>query len=148
MVHAPRHVQKERRRTRWQKTTRGTSANTSDVEAAAGTPTTAPSANNALRSMNMNTYGVATQQQQQQPAARQPSRLQNTQKTALGNGLGGGGWGGMGGGGGGAGFGGALPSGGGMGGSGGLGQAPTPAPLRGFAQVMGGGSGQGPIDMR
>ncbi|KAK5127768.1 hypothetical protein LTR85_004884 [Meristemomyces frigidus] len=153
MVHAARHVQKERRRDRWHETiaslwTEETLADTSDPEAAGtATTSTSTSANNALRSMNMNTYGVATQQQQQQPAARQPSRLQNTQKTALGNGLGGGGWGGVGVGGGG--FGGVLPSGGGGGGGLGAGvvQASAPAPLRGFAQVMGGGSGQGPIDM-
>lgn len=85
-----------------------------------------------LRSMNMNSYAS-------QPT-RQTPRLQNTQKTGLGNGLGG--WG-MG-----------LPSAGGFGvGAGaGLGGAPglgaRPGQLSGFAQVMGGGSGQGPIDMR
>lgn len=80
--------------------------------------------------MDMNNFGA-------QPAARTSSRLQNTQKSALGNGTG---WG----------FG--LPSQGAGGGFGALGGAPGlggPArPLSGFAQVMGGGSGQGPIDMR
>lgn len=76
----------------------------------------------------MNAYGSQV--------SRQTPRLQNTQKTAgLGN-LGGGGWG-MG-----------LPA-----ASGGSGSAFGPAvstqpKLSGFAQVMGGGSGQAPIDMR
>ncbi|EMC93349.1 hypothetical protein BAUCODRAFT_26655 [Baudoinia panamericana UAMH 10762] len=76
----------------------------------------------------MNTY-APTQQQ-----ARQTPRLQNTSKPSLGNGLGGSGWGG-----------GGLGLGAGLGG--GLGGAARPPALSGFAQVMGGGSGQGPIDM-
>lgn len=83
------------------------------------------------RSMNMNAFAS-------QPTSRQTPRLQNTNKTGLGNG--GGGWGGFG-----------MPSSGGafggLGGAPGLGQA-RPGQLSGFAQVMGGGSGQGPIDMR
>jgi CCR4-NOT transcription complex subunit 2 len=90
------------------------------------------SATQPLRSMNMNTYPS------QQPS-RQAPRLQNVNKSGLGNGAGAG-WGGFG-----------LPgSGGGFGGLGsapGLGQG-RPGQLSGFAQVMGGGSGQGPIDMR
>ena len=96
---------------------------------------------------NSNTDGVDTQSQSfrsmnmnpSQPGARQTSRLQNIQKTDLGNGSIGGGWG----------FG-APSSGSGFGGLGaapGLGQA-RPGQLSGFAQVMGGGGGQGPIDMR
>lgn len=100
------------------------SADTSDFKASA-TTTSVP---NPLRSMNMNSYAT-------QPA-RQTPRLQNTQKPALGNGLGGGGWG--------VGAGSGFGAGGGLGG--GLGQRPSQ--LSGFAQVMGGGSGQGPIDMR
>lgn len=84
-----------------------------------------------LRSMNMGGYGS-------QPGTRQTPRLQNTNKTGLGSG--GGGWGGFG-----------IPSSGGafggLGGAPGLGQG-RPGQLSGFAQVMGGGSGQGPIDMR
>ena len=85
----------------------------------------------SLRSMNMNTYGT-------QQSSRQAPRLQNTQKTGLGNGNAGAGWA----------FG--APSGsafGSLGGAPGLGQA-RPGQLSGFAQVMGGGGGQGPIDMR
>ncbi|CAK4033626.1 General negative regulator of transcription subunit 2 [Lecanosticta acicola] len=85
--------------------------------------------NPPIRSMNMNTYGP-------QQASRQTPRLQNTQKPGLG-GNNAGGWA----------FG--PPSSGGFGGLGaapGLGQA-RPGQLSGFAQVMGGGSGQGPIDM-
>ena len=85
-----------------------------------------------IRSMNTNAYPS-------QMPPRQPPRLQNTQKTALGNGTGG--WGGFG-----------MPSSGGafagLGGAPGLGNAPRPGQLSGFAQVMGGGNGQGPIDMR
>ncbi|KAK4629685.1 General negative regulator of transcription subunit 2 [Fulvia fulva] len=84
----------------------------------------------SLRSMNMNTYGT-------QQNSRQVPRLQNTQKTGLGNGNAGAGWA----------FG--APSGsafGSLGGAPGLGQA-RPGQLSGFAQVMGGGGGQGPIDM-
>ncbi|EME43931.1 hypothetical protein DOTSEDRAFT_71664 [Dothistroma septosporum NZE10] len=85
----------------------------------------------SLRSMNMNnTYGNPQN-------SRQAPRLQNTQKTGLGNGNAGAGWA----------FG--APSGsafGSLGGAPGLGQA-RPGQLSGFAQVMGGGSGQGPIDM-
>lgn len=85
------------------------------------------SAQQPLRGMNMNAYPS-------QPGARQTPRLQNTQKTAVGNG----GWGSF-----------------GMGGAGGFGGAPglaqqqaRPGQLSGFAQVMGGGGQQGPIDMR
>ena len=106
------------------------------------------SAQSLPRGMNMNAYA------QQQPSSRQASRLQNTQKTAVGNG----GWG-SGGFGmicGGAAGGAAGGSGGGnVGGSGfgagapGLGSVqPRPQQLSGFAQVMGGGGQQGPIDMR
>jgi hypothetical protein len=83
--------------------------------------------------MNMSSY--ASQPQQSRP----PPRLQNVNKSGLGNGAGTG-WGGFG-----------LPGSGGtfggLGGAPGLGQA-RPGQLSGFAQVMGGGSGQGPIDMR
>lgn len=86
-----------------------------------------------LRSMTMNAYGSQPQQ------SRAPPRLQNVNKSGLGNGAAAG-WGSFG-----------LPgSGGGFGGLGsapGLGQA-RPGQLSGFAQVIGGGSGQGPIDMR
>ncbi|KAK3672040.1 transcriptional regulator [Recurvomyces mirabilis] len=75
-------------------------------------------------------------------SATQPSRqtpqLRNTPKSALGNGLGGWNTAGSSGFGLGGGLGGGLGS--------GLGGA-RPAQLSGFAQVMGGGSGQGPIDM-
>ena len=85
-----------------------------------------------IRSMNPNTYGS-------QSTSRQTPRLQITNKTGLGNGASAG-WGGFG-----------LPSSGGgfggLGGAPGLGQG-RPGQLSGFAQVMGGGSGQGPIDMR
>lgn len=90
------------------------------------------SAQQPLRGMNVNAYPS-------QPGARQAPRLQNTQKSAVGNG----GWGnfGMGGAGAGAGgFGGGAP---GLGG-----QQGRPSQLSGFAQVMGGGGQQGPIDMR
>ena len=92
-----------------------------------GTPVGSASTQQPLRGMNMNAYPS-------QPGARQTPRLQNTQKTAVGNG----GWGsfGMGGGG----FGGGAP---------GLAQQQArPGQLSGFAQVMGGGGQQGPIDMR
>ncbi|KAK5111643.1 hypothetical protein LTR62_004748 [Meristemomyces frigidus] len=75
--------------------------------------------------------------------SRQTPQLRNTQKSALGNGLNGwstagNGFGGLGGGG----LAGASSlSGGALGGPG------RPAQLSGFAQVIGGGSGQGPIDM-
>ncbi|KAK5167064.1 transcriptional regulator [Saxophila tyrrhenica] len=82
-----------------------------------------------MRSIGMNSYGG-------QPA-RQTPRLQNTNKTGLGGTSSG--WGGFG-----------MPSAaggfGGLGGAPGLGQ-PRAQQLSGFAQVMGGGSGQGPIDM-
>ena len=94
--------------------------------------------------MNMPSY--ASQQSQQQPAsaARQTPRLQNTQKPGLGNGAG---WG----------FG--LPNnsagGNAPGGFAGVaaaaaapGLGPRPTQLSGFAQVMGGGGSQAPIDMR
>ena len=85
-----------------------------------------------LRPLNMNTFAS-------QPTTRQTPRLQNTSKSGLGNGTGG--WGGFG-----------LPSSGGafggLGGAPGLGGQARPGQLSGFAQVMGGGSGQGPIDMR
>lgn len=83
-----------------------------------------------MRSANMNTFT--------QPA-RQAPRLQNTQKTGLGNGNAGAGWA----------FGAPSSSGafGGLGGAPPFGQG-RPGQLSGFAQVMGGGGGQGPIDMR
>lgn len=68
---------------------------------------------------------------------RQGPRLQNTNKTGLGGSTNQ--WGGFG-----------IPGAaafGGLGGAGTLGQG-RPGQLSGFAQVMGGGSGQGPIDMR
>ena len=85
-----------------------------------------------LRSMNMNTFGS-------QQTSRPAPRLQNTQKSALANGNASSGWA----------FG--APSSGGP--FGGLGSAPglgpsRPGQLSGFAQVMGGGGAQGPIDMR
>lgn len=70
-------------------------------------------------------------------SSRQAPRLQNTQKTGLGNGNAGANWA----------FG--APSSGGfgaLGGAPGLGQ-PRPGQLSGFAQVMGGG-GQQQLDMR
>lgn len=78
----------------------------------------------SLRNMNMASFGA-------QPNARQNSRLQNTQKTGLGNGNAGAGWA----------FG-APASGSGFG-------APglSRPPLSGFAQIMGGG-GQTQIDMK
>ncbi|KAK4498948.1 hypothetical protein PRZ48_009459 [Zasmidium cellare] len=84
-----------------------------------------------LRSMNMNAFSS-------QPNPRQAPRLQNTQKPALGNGAAGGGWA----------FGAPSSAGGfgGLGGAPGLGPS-RPGQLSGFAQVMGGGGGQGPIDM-
>lgn len=115
-------------------------------------PTTTGSTSNqpTLRGMNMNAYA-------QQSNSRQASRLQNTQKTAVGNG----GWGNFGmigaagGQGGGAGTvaspGPGPGAGAGFGGVGapGLGAAQSrPQQLSGFAQVMGGGGQQGPIDMR
>ena len=92
----------------------------------------AGTATQPMRSMNLNAFGS-------QPTSRQTPRLQNTNKTGLGNGAGAG-WGGFG-----------IPSSGGafggLGGAPGLGQG-RPGQLSGFAQVMGGGGGQGPIDMR
>ncbi|SMQ50923.1 unnamed protein product [Zymoseptoria tritici ST99CH_1A5] len=85
-----------------------------------------------LRGMAMNQYGT-------QPNSRQTPRLQNTQKTGLGNGNAGAGWA----------FGAPATGntfGGLAGGAPGLAQG-RPQQLSGFAQVMGGGSGQGPIDM-
>lgn len=106
--------------------TEGTAAATDNAGENAGNQ--AP----GLRSMSMNTY--ASQQ-----ASRQTPRLQNTQKTGLGNGNAGAGWA----------FG--APSGGGafgaLGGAPGLGQA-RPSQLSGFAQIMGGGGSQVPIDMK
>ena len=99
-------------------------ADTSDSEA--GSASQQP-----LRSMNMSGY---PSQQQSRPAPR----LQNVNKSGLGNGAGAG-WGGFG-----------IPGSGGfgaLGGAPGLGQG-RPGQLSGFAQVMGGGGGQGPIDMR
>jgi CCR4-NOT transcription complex subunit 2 len=88
-----------------------------------------------LRGMAMNQYGT-------QPNSRQTPRLQNTQKTGLGNGNAGAGWA----------FGAPATGntfGGLAGGAPGLAQqGARPQQLSGFAQVMGGGSGQGPIDMR
>ena len=88
-----------------------------------------------LRSMTMNPYTS------QQGTTRQTPRLQNMQSKGLGNGTGG--WGGFG-----------MPASGGAT-FGGLGGAPglgggqgRPGQLSGFAQVMGGGGQQGPIDMR
>lgn len=87
--------------------------------------------NAPLRGMNINTFGT-------QQGSRQTPRLQNTQKTGMaGNNAGGWAFG-------------PPSSGGGFGGLGGapgLGQ-PRQGQLSGFAQVMGGGSGQAPIDMR
>ena len=85
-----------------------------------------------LRSMGMNAYPA---QQQSRPVAR----LQNVNKSGLGNGAGAG-WGGFGIPGSGGGF-------GALGGAPGLSQG-RPGQLSGFAQVMGGGGAQGPIDMR
>ncbi|KXS98501.1 hypothetical protein AC578_2620 [Pseudocercospora eumusae] len=84
----------------------------------------------SLRNISMNAFG-------NQQSSRPTPRLQNTQKTGLGNGNAGANWA----------FG--APSSGGFGGLGGapgLGQ-PRPGQLSGFAQVMGGG-GQPQIDMR
>lgn len=86
-----------------------------------------------LRSMATNQYGT-------QPNSRQTPRLQNTQKSGLGTGNAGAGWA----------FGAPTSGnafGGLVGGAPGLGQV-RPQQLSGFAQVMGGGSGQAPIDMR
>ncbi|KAF2484904.1 hypothetical protein BDY17DRAFT_351756, partial [Neohortaea acidophila] len=106
-----------------------------------------------IRSVNspaMNSYAAS------QATSRPTPRLQNSQKPPLGNGTGG--WGGFGlqaspaGGGGAA----TTPGGGaaaagafaGLGGAApGLGAQPRPGALSGFAQVMGGGNSQGPIDM-
>lgn len=106
-----------------------------------------------MRSMNMPGYNS---QQQQQPGggARQTPRLQNTQKPGPGPGLGGnstGGWGfglpnNSAGGNAPGGFAGAAAAGAALGGAPGLG--PRPTQLSGFAQVMGGGGSQAPIDMR
>lgn len=100
-------------------------------------PAGSASAQQPLRGMNMNAYPS-------QAGARQTPRLQNTQKSAVGNG----GWGSFGMGAQQGGFGGAP----GMGGGGQQQQQPPqqarPSQLSGFAQVMGGGGQQGPIDMR
>ena len=96
---------------------------------AAMTNTNTGSATQPLRPINMNTYPT------QQPS-RQPPRLQNVNKSGLGNGAGAG-WGGFG-----------LPGFGGLGGAQGLASQGRPGQLSGFAQVMGGGGGQAPIDMR
>lgn len=105
--------------------------------------------------MNMPGYGTQQQQQQQQQpqqpgggAARQTPRLQNTQKPGLGNGTG---WGfglpnNSPGGAAPGGFAGAAAAGAALGGAPGMG--PRPTQLSGFAQVMGGGGSQAPIDMR
>ena len=117
----------------------------------APTPADNPPAHDAPPSLSEQTLAeetdtsTSTMNFTQQPTRPGP-RLQNTAKSALGNGLGGGwnaGGGGFGGGGGGAGgLGGGLGA--GIGGAmAGMGR---PAQLSGFAQVMGGG--QGPIDMR
>ena len=125
-----RHSRRGRRRPAWRAANelviyndRSTSTDTSADEAGTATQ--------PMRPLNMNAYAS-------QPTSRQTPRLQNTNKTGLGNG--GGGWGGFG-----------IPSSGGafggLGGGGGIGQG-RPGQLSGFAQVMGGGGGQGPIDMR
>lgn len=106
-------------------------------------PNEAPTDNNAddvgnqaqtqpLRGMTMNQYGA-------QPSSRQTPRLQNTQKTGLGNGNAGTNWA----------FG--TPAsgnafGGLAGGAPGLTQGRPQ--LTGFANAIGGGSGQAPIDLR
>lgn len=79
----------------------------------------------SLRNMNMGSFGA-------QPNSRQNSRLQNTQKTGLGNGNAGAGWS----------FG--APASGSSFGAPGLAR---PGQLSGFAQIMGGG-GQTQIDMK
>lgn len=81
-----------------------------------------------IRSLNMNGFGV-------QQGARQTPRLQNTQKTGLGNGNAGANWA----------FGAPSAFGSLSGSTPGL--AVRPGQLSGFAQVMGGGGAQGPIDM-
>ncbi|PPJ52673.1 hypothetical protein CBER1_10566 [Cercospora berteroae] len=78
-----------------------------------------------MRTMNMGSFGA-------QPNARQNSRLQNTQKTGLGNGNAGAGWA----------FGAPASAGTGFGAPG----LARPGQLSGFAQIMGGG-GQTQIDM-
>jgi hypothetical protein len=103
--------------------------------------------NSNMRSMNMPAYA----QQPPPPnsaAARQTPRLQNTQKPGLGNGTG---WGfglpnNSAGGAAPGGFAGAAAAGAALGAAPGLG--PRPTQLSGFAQVMGGGGAQAPIDMR
>jgi hypothetical protein len=84
------------------------------------------------RSVNMNTFPSQPQ--------RQPSRLQNASKTGIGNGANAS-WSNF-----------TLPStsafGATPGGAPGLGGQARPGQLSGFAQVMGGGGGQAPIDMR
>jgi CCR4-NOT transcription complex subunit 2 len=99
--------------------------------------------------MNMPSYASQQPQQPNSASARQTPRLQNTQKPAgLGNGTG---WGfglpnNSAGGAAPGGFAGAAAAGAALGAAPGLG--PRPTQLSGFAQVMGGGGSQAPIDMR
>jgi CCR4-NOT transcription complex subunit 2 len=101
-----------------------------------------------MRSMNMPSYASQQPQQPNSASARQTPRLQNTQKPGLGNGTG---WGfglpnNSAGGAVPGGFAGAAAAGAALGNAPGLG--PRPTQLSGFAQVMGGGGAQAPIDMR
>ncbi len=82
-----------------------------------------------MRSLGMNTYGGQ--------ASRQAPRLQNANKTGLGGATNQ--WGAFG-----------MPTAAGFGALGGAPGLPQQRPqqLSGFAQVMGGGGAQGPIDMR
>ena len=101
-----------------------------------------------MRSMNMPSYASQQPQQPNSASARQTPRLQNTQKPSLGNGTG---WGfglpnNSAGGAVPGGFAGAAAAGAALGSAPGLG--PRPTQLSGFAQVMGGGGSQAPIDMR
>lgn len=101
-----------------------------------------------MRSMNMPSYASQQPQQPNSASARQTPRLQNTQKPGLGNGTG---WGfglpnNSAGGAVPGGFAGAAAAGAALGSAPGLG--PRPTQLSGFAQVMGGGGSQAPIDMR
>ena len=105
----------------------------SNSESRANTPTRTAGTTTSTQPTTMNSYAS-------QPPRPAP-RLQNANKTGLGasaNQWGSGSFGIPSAGGLGGGFGGGAP---------GLGQA-RPGQLSGFAQVMGGGSGQGPIDMR
>ena len=101
-----------------------------------------------MRSMNMPSYASQQPQQPNSASARQTPRLQNTQKPGLGNGTG---WGfglpnNSAGGAAPGGFAGVAAAGAALGSAPGLG--PRPTQLSGFAQVMGGGGSQAPIDMR